>query len=331
MEASDNLNNLESMKLTKYLLFVFILLAQLSCVKDPLDDVNSGGWNHERKVLNIKFENQVGVATIETTSASTGDITLSINVAAIPDLSQVKLADIEMSYQANASISVGDALNFENESRTASFLVTSATGETREYKIHVNEFTESLVGVWEVKDLTVYGGTGPEYGGGAVLQLASKSWCWSETVGPDKECDNTLTFTMTDITDDGNTSGICINDAGADGKYADFIFAGSMNKENPGVPLDLKKFYRQIPEGKSTWVRNYSAGTITFTDANGKVTTGSLVGAGKEDLGNGLSMTVQNNAFAFNLNGTDDWSAIYSDYDKFAKKARRYWISVVKR
>ena len=42
MEASDNLNNLESMKLTKYLLFVFILLAQLSCVKDPLDDVNAG-------------------------------------------------------------------------------------------------------------------------------------------------------------------------------------------------------------------------------------------------------------------------------------------------
>ena len=146
-----------------------------------------------------------------------------------------------------------------------------------------------------------------------------------------KSCHIDLVIEVTDITDDGNTSGICINDAGADGKYADFIFAGSMNKENPGVPLDLKKFYRQIPEGKSTWVRNYSAGTITFTDANGKVTTGSLVGAGKEDLGNGLSMTVQNNAFAFNLNGTDDWSAIYSDYDKFAKKARRYWISVVKR
>ena len=51
---------------------------------------------------------------------------------------------------------------------------------------------------------------------------------------------------MTGVTDEGNTSGICINDAGADGKYADFIFLGDGNKENPGVDIDLKKFYRQI-------------------------------------------------------------------------------------
>ena len=162
------------------------------------------------------------------------------------------------------------------------------------------------------------------------MQLIDKPWCWSSNFGPDKECDNSLTFTMTGISDDGNTSGKCVNNAGADGKYADFIFVGSMNKDNPGVDLDLKKYYRQIPEGESTWVRNYAAGTITFTDANGRVTTGSLVGPGTENLGNGLSMTISNNAFAFNINGTDDWKNIYSDYDKFAKKVRRYWISVTK-
>ncbi len=27
----------------------------------------------------------------------------------------------------------------------------------------------------------------------------------------------------------------------------------------------------------------------------------------------------------------DDWTNIYSDYDKFVKKVRRYWISVSKR
>lgn len=97
------------------------------------------------------------------------------------------------------------------------------------------------------------------------------------------ECDNVLTFTMTGVTDEGNTSGICINDAGADGKYADFIFLGDGNKENPGVDIDLKKFYRQIPEGESTWVRDYAANTITFTDKEGRKTTGSLVAAGTED------------------------------------------------
>ena len=106
---------------------------------------------------------------------------------------------------------------------------------------------------------------------------------------------------------------------------------GDGNKENPGVDIDLKKFYRQIPEGESTWVRDYAANTITFTDKEGRKTTGSLVAAGTEDLGNGLSMTIDRNAFAFNLSGTDDWTNIYSDYDKFVKKVRRYWISVSKR
>ena len=223
-------------------------------------------------------------------------------------------------------------MNFENGSRSASITVTSATGETRNYTITVSgNFMETLVGTWDVKKLTIYGGTGPEYGGGAVMQLTDKPWCWSETYGPQAECDNVLTFTMTGVTDEGNTSGICINDAGADGKYADFIFLGDGNKENPGVDIDLKKFYRQIPEGESTWVRDYAANTITFTDKEGRKTTGSLVAAGTEDLGNGLSMTIERNAFAFNLSGTDDWTNIYSDYDKFVKKVRRYWISVSKR
>ena len=83
----------------------------------------------------------------------------------------------------------------------------------------------------------------------------------------------------------------------------------------------MKKFYRQIPEGESTWVRDYAANTITFTDKEGRKTTGSLVAAGTEDTGNGLSMTIERNAFAFNLSGTDDWTNIYSDYDKFVKKS----------
>lgn len=318
-------------RLAKYILLVGIALLQQACVKDLQDDVNDGGWNHERSIIDIQFENQVGTATIETVDATTGNISLSINIDAVPDLSSIKLKMLQLSYQATASLNVGDALNFENGSKSASITVTSTTGEKRDYTITVSEFQETLVGTWDVKKLTVYGGTGPEYGGGAVMELADKPWCWSEAYGPQAECDNVLTFTMTGVSDDGNTSGVCVNDAGADGKYADFIFLGEGNKENPGVDLDLKKYYRQIPEGESTWVRDYAAKTITFTDKNGKKTVGSLVDAGTEDLGNGLSMTIERNAFAFNINGTDDWDNIYSDYDKFAKKARRFWISVTKR
>lgn len=318
-------------RITTYILWICVAFVQQACVKDLQDDINDGGWNHERSIIDIQFENQMGTANIETLDATTGSIEVSINVDAVPDLSNIVLKSMQLSYQATASVRVGEALNFENASKSATITVTSTTGEQREYTISISEFTETLVGTWDIQKLTVYGGTGPEYGGGAVLQLADKSWCWSDEYGPQTECDNVLTFTMTGVTDEGNTSGICMNEAGTDGKYADFIFSGSQNKDNPGTPLDLKKFYRQIPEGESTWLRDYSTNTITFTDKNGRKTTGSLVDAGTEDLGNGQSMTIEQNAFAFNLNGTDDWTYIYTDFDKFAKKARRYWIEVKKR
>ena len=93
----------------------------------------------------------------------------------------------------------------------------------------------------------------------------------------------------------------------------------------------MKKFYRQIPEGVSTGERDYSAGTITFIDKDGNKTTGKLVDAGTVNVGNGNSFTVVNKAFQFDLNGTDDWTNIYSDYDKFVKKPRIFWVSVTKK
>lgn len=308
--------------------FMICVLALQSCVKDLQDDVNKGGWNHERSVIGIEFENQIGVASIENADATTGNIDLAINVGSQPSMTSVKLKKLDLSFQATSSVKVGDALDFSNGQ--ASFTVTSTLGEIRTYTIHVSEFTESLLGSYQVNALTVYGGTGPEWGGGAVMQLADKPWCWSDTYGPDVECDNTLTFTLTGVTEDGSTTGTCINNAGDDGKYADFIFQGSMNKEEEGVDIDLKHFYRQIPEGESTWIRNYSEGTITFISKEGKTTVGQLVEAGTIDVGYDTSFTVDNQAFQFSLSGTDDWTNIYSDYDKFVKKPRIFWVCVTK-
>lgn len=306
-------------------------MTQTGCVKDLQDDVNAGGWNHERSITGITFENQVGTAIIEEVSDTEGIVEVTINMTAVPDLSAVKVSKLELSYQATASVEPGDVLNFENESKSASIVVTATTGEQREYVVTVSEFMEDLVGTYDVTGLMVYAGTGPEYGGAAVMALSDKPWCWSETYGPQAECDNVLTFTMTDISAEGNTNGICVNDAGADGKYADFLFLGSGNMENPGVDVDLRHFYRQIPEGESTWVRDYAANTITFTDQDGRRTTASLQSAGTEDLGNGLSMTIGDQAFSFALSGTDDWTNIYSDYDKFVKNPRRLWVLLTKR
>src|SRR5690606_30163 len=98
---------------------------------------------------------------------------------------------------------------------------------------------------------------------------------------------------------------------------------------------DVSNFYRKIPEGESKWIRNYTTGLITFTFPDGRTASGSIEGAGTEDLykdeNREITKTIDNQAFAFNLNGTDDWVNIYSDYDKFVKKPRRYWIDVTKR
>jgi hypothetical protein len=169
----------------------------------------------------------------------------------------------------------------------------------------------------------VYGGTGPEYGGAAVLALTDKPWIWPATGGPAAELDNTLVFEMTGITEDGNTFGTITNNAGPDGLYADFMFIGTPQ-------TNVNNFYRTIPRGTGQWARNYATNTVTFTFADGSATTGTYVTAGTEALGNNNTRTITNSAFAFTLNGTDDWSAIYSDYDKFVKRPRRYWVDVTK-
>ena len=317
------------MKLQNYILIAVAAFSMQSCVKDPLADITAGGWNHERTVVNIMFENQVGKATIENTDATTGIINLAINVSAVPSMASVKLRKLEMSYQAKSSVAIGATMNFQNDTKSGVLSITSTTGEKRDYTIHVTEFTETILGTWKINKLTVYGGTGPEYGGGGVLQLSDKPWCWSTVNGPETECDNSLAFTLDSISEAGNTYGKVVNNAGADGKYADFIYVGD-NPDNPGKTVDVTGFYRQIPQATGRWMRDYAKGTVVFTDSKGKITTGSLVGAGVADMGNNNKMTIDANAFAFDLNGTDDWNNIFKDYDKFVKKPRKFWISVTK-
>lgn len=308
-----------------------------ACVKDPLSEIEAGDWNSERSVLSIKFENQVGAAEINRIDDNNGEISVTLNMDAITDLSNVKLQKILLSYHATSSVQPGNALNFNNSDNSATVTVTSENGKKREYIIHAKEFRETLVGTWTINNLVLYGGTGPEYWGGGVVSLLDKPWCWKDPYSPQVECDNILTIKMTNISDDGNTSGTCFNDPGPDGKYANFIFNGSQNSDNPNVDIDLNKFYRQIPKGESQWLRNYATGTITFTDSLGNKTTSVLEDPGKyllfqDNIGNNIQIwiTIPNNAFSFQLSGTDDWNHIYSDYDKFVKRPRKFYVMVTK-
>lgn len=300
-----------------------ICLGLYGCQTDPWDNIEDGNWNNERSILSVKFENQVGQPEITRIDENSGQINVSINADAVPDLSNIVLQELVLSYNAEGSIEEGESLNFENDTNTSTLIVTSPTGKSREYLIKVDPFQEDILGTYQIQDLVLYGGTGPEFGGGGVLPLTSKPWIWPEENGPEKELDNYLVFELGGITEEGNTYGTVTNYAGEDEAYADFNFVAE-------PATDVNNFYRKIPKGEAEWSRNYATGTITFTFEDGRTTTGTFEGPGTEDLGNGLSQTIEDYAFAFDLNGTDDWDNIYTDYDKFVKKPRRYWIEVIK-
>lgn len=189
------------------------------------------------------------------------------------------------------------------------------------------DFNETLAGAYKIGGLWVYGGTGPEYGGGGFVDMHNKSGLFDTEAGHgiEAEMDNYLEFTLTDVLDGGNrTTGTCVNWAGADGKNWSCWY---LQSAVPWNQADISHFYRQIPIGESTWVRDYTTepNTVTFTDASGKKTVLQFL-APQEANGH----TFENSTFHTALNGTDNWNAIYNDIDKVYYKPRNFYIEVVK-
>ena len=298
-----------------------------ACTKDPWDQISEGSWNQDRKILNIKFAGQAGLAKVTEVDESTGIIDVQLATNLVADMSSVEVSTLELSYNATSSVQLGGKLDFTGAAPTIT--VTSATGKSRVYTINMTEFTETILGCYAITSSRVWGGTGPEWGGGALMEPSTKSWCWymDEGHGPNAEYDDYLEFTLDEIRDDGNTTGKCIHYGGVDGKHWNCLFKAAVNKEGD-TDVDLHKFYRQIPVGESTWVRDYVNNTISFIDANGKTTTGQFLPSGDYTVYEGKVLTVEKNAFGFNLSGVDDWTNIYSDYDKFVKRPRIFFVLV---
>ncbi|RAJ02366.1 hypothetical protein LX64_03378 [Chitinophaga skermanii] len=303
------------MKSTFLYISLLAILLLNACAKDPFKGVESNERSIEAITLGGDLV-QIGPATIDRTAAKA-----SVKVLVQPntDFSKV-VAQVQTSYKANISPANGQQLDFTANNNQYKFTITSEAGSKRDWTVEIIPFTETILGKYSIQNLVVYGGTGPEYGGGGVMKMTDKPWVWPTTGGPAAELDNTLEFTFTGITPDGKTTGKVVNSAGADGLYANFLFT------NPAT--DVNNLYRVIPKGESTWERDYSNNTVTFIDANGKRTTALFSGARTIDLGNGLSKTIANSAFEFTLSGVDDWGNIYSDFDKFVKRPRKFWVDV---
>lgn len=137
---------------------------------------------------------------------------------------------------------------------------------------------EPIVTVYKLKKIMVYGGSWPEYSGQAGwFDVWTKTWFFDPTTGHGikAEFDNYFEITATSF-DGVIAKGTCTNWAGEDGKNWDCWFYNTKNNSGedrlPDGNKDASEFYRQIPIGKSTWVRDYESNTMTFTDSEGKQT-----------------------------------------------------------
>lgn len=301
-----------------YHLLCLLVVVATACVKDPYDDVVS----NERAIEAVFLKDglvQIGPAIVDRDEA-----TVKVQVLVDENTDLTKVAPIiQASNLSKTKPASGEAVNFESNGNKVTYTVISESGKSRDWVVEIVPFTETLPGTYKITAQVLYGGTGPEYGGGAVLSLTDKPWVWLANGGPEAEFDNTLVFELTGATPEGHTYGTIHNEAGDDEMYADYIYVADPE-------TDVNKFYRKLPKGEGTWLRNYSNNTVTFTFSDGTQTVGSFIGPQTIDLGNGLSKTVTTNAFEFSLSGTDDWDAIYSDYDKFVKRPRKFWVDVEK-
>ena len=257
------------------------------------------------------------------------------------------------------------------EEKTLTFAVAANEGEARETTVEVASgdivlsFTvaqaggyvpapeESLVGAYKIQKFWVYGGTGPGYGGAGWVDLHNKTWWFDETTGHGikAELDNYIEFTLTEFNAEGTQStGKCVNWAGADGKNWDTWFYNNKKSDgterNPDAPKDGSNFYRQIPIGESTWVRDYTVtpNTVTFTDAEGRKTVLEILEPGYEFTTDkyGDSNASANKrtfprtegddlTFHAKLTGWKEvWPARYSELDKVFDCPREFFIDVDK-
>lgn len=312
----------------KYYNYCLLFLSFLvSCQVNPLKDIEEGDWNNEKRILRLRFENQAGDAVIginvDNLSFGFVDVTI-VN----PDLSKpLKINELEVSYNAVASVNAGEDLRFDPITNSSKIIVTSASGENREYVVRVTPLEEILIGKWQITEMNVFGGTGADYGGVDFLNMIDDPSWWNTETGVNAEFDNVLEFTFEGVTDDGKTFGKCENLSGGDAKYADFVWAAPL--PDGQTVTDVNYNYRKIPKGESKWERDYIKGTIKFFQGD-FISEAKLENSGIIEFW-GKNLVIHDKALNFgNLRAVGGWGPIYTPYDKLVYAPWNFYVQITK-
>jgi hypothetical protein len=294
----------------------------MSCEKNLMDNIESGSWNSERSILNIKFSNQLGTANIIRDSLDNGLVNFyyvdSLNTGNM----NLEIKEMNLSYGATADKKAGDILSFSSDSM-AYINVTSQNGKTKTWTVKMKTFDDIILGTWKIQKLWLYGGIAPDYS--AVINMVTWDPFKRNSLPASKETDNLLTFTLGGALANGDCFGTVNNDAGADGLYANFIFIES------GDTIDVNNFYRKIPKGISNWSKNVAANTITFTPLGGGVSsTLTFVATGVYQLDSKRSITISDQALVFNLNQPSNISTRSQRRNYAVDSPQKFYIEIQK-
>ena len=249
-----------------------------SCMPDPVEITEIKLTAAEEIVGSFVVDFVKGTLTpVEGDASKTASLVVK-NPESISNGEYAKFYLIVKPFVAKASDGLTITVNGDEKqiNLTQDLALTPGKITTIDYTYYdVNMIHDSLIGKYKIKTMWVYGGAGPQYGGGGWVDLHNKTWWFDEASGHGitAERDNYLEFTLVDLIDAGNKlTGKCINWAGVDGKNWSCFFHNS--SVNGGEPTDARNFYRHIPIGESTWVKDLTVtpNTITFTDAYGNNT-----------------------------------------------------------
>lgn len=316
----------------KNILTAILASAALLVSCNPGDKELAGYVFQERNIVSIAFEHQIGDAVITSLDETTGLVEVKLAVDYIDDLKAVNINSFVIAYGATSSVKRGDTMDLTAAKPAIS--VTSQAGQTRVYEIVMTPFAEDFAGNYAITGSILVGGLGADDGWGwGTMGMGApeeRPWCWDTNgYGPAANYDNYLEITLTSINDDGSTEGTCVNYGGADGKHWNCI----IYKTDIGLVTDVHKYYRVIPIGESTWRRDYSDNTITFTSAEGVKTTCTIfTGTVEVSATHGKSFDIPSQALGFAIAGDYTWddSLLYTDYQKFGVAARYCFLMVSK-
>lgn len=295
-----------------------------SCQKNSMEEIASGNWNNERAVLGIKFDAQLGEAKIVRNQQGDGVIDFYYDLGVIAGLN-IQLKELNLSYGALADKKCGDVLTFNPTDSTAVITVTSHTGLNRTWTIKAHGFTDKILGTWQITHLKVFGGMLPQQKGTHIFDLADMDELKKQGTPPSAELDNMLTFKMDGLDINGNPYGTLTHSAGTDGLFADFQW------NSTDTIADINKFYRKIPEGKSTWSKDLATGIVTFTpEGNGSKSDGKFTEASTTKLDVNNTIVITDNALVFTINQPNYAPTLGKNRNVVVDSPKKYYIEIKK-